>query len=152
VKREPWASPARPKGNRPTRGKPSLCIYANQWTRRAAPSATPFRPPMRVQLKRLENLASAPEAWKRGWSRAVENVVGDGAEWIWNIAAQHFPGAIQIVDLYHARSHLWDLARKLYPNDEVHQVAHARLAAACYTTGTRFRGAHVAAAPQATPS
>jgi len=62
------------------------------------------------------------EAWKRGWSRAQKKVVmGDGAEWIWNIADQHFPGAIQIVDLYHARQHLWDLARKLYPNDEVQQ-------------------------------
>lgn len=47
--------------------------------------------------------------------------MGDGAEWIWNIAAQHFPGAIQIVDLYHARQHLWVLARKLHPNDEIHQ-------------------------------
>jgi hypothetical protein len=59
------------------------------------------------------------EAWKRGWSRAAQKVVlGDGAEWIWNIAAQHFPGAIQIVDLYHARQHLWELARRLHPNDE----------------------------------
>jgi len=62
------------------------------------------------------------EAWKRGWSRAKTKVVlGDGAEWIWNIADQHFPGAIQIVDLYHARQHLWELARKLYPNDVVNQ-------------------------------
>jgi hypothetical protein len=58
------------------------------------------------------------EAWKRGWSRAVKKVViGDGAEWIWNLAKEHFPGAIQIVDLYHARQHLWDLARLLYPTD-----------------------------------
>ena len=62
------------------------------------------------------------EAWKRGWSRAEKKVViGDGAEWIWNIAAQHFPGAIQIVDLFHARQHLWELARKLYPNQEAEQ-------------------------------
>ena len=62
------------------------------------------------------------EAWKRGWSRAAKKVViGDGAEWIWNIADLQFPGAIQIVDLYHARQHLWDLARKLYPNQEAEQ-------------------------------
>jgi hypothetical protein len=62
------------------------------------------------------------EAWKRGWSRAHKKVVmGDGSEWIWNQAQQHFPGAMQIVDLYHAREHLWELARKLYPNDEVQQ-------------------------------
>ena len=62
------------------------------------------------------------EAWNRGWSCAVKKVViGDGAEWIWNLADQHFPGAIQIVDLYHARQHLWDIARKLYPNDALAQ-------------------------------
>ena len=62
------------------------------------------------------------EAWNRGWSRAAKKVVmGDGAEWIWNIAEQHFPGALQIVDLYHAREHLWDLARRLYPHDPVKQ-------------------------------
>ena len=59
------------------------------------------------------------EAWTRGWSRALIRVVmGDGAEWIWNLAARHFPGAILIVDLYHARQHLWQVARRLYPDDE----------------------------------
>jgi hypothetical protein len=62
------------------------------------------------------------EAWQRGWSRAEKKVViADGAEWIWNIAGQHFPGAIQIVDIFHAREHLWNLARALYPNEETRQ-------------------------------
>ena len=62
------------------------------------------------------------EAWNRGWSRAEKKVViADGAEWIWNLGDQHFPGAIQIVDLYHARQHLWEVARKLHPNDEANQ-------------------------------
>jgi hypothetical protein len=68
------------------------------------------------------------EAWKRGWSRAKKKVViGDGAEWIWNLTADHFPGAIQIVDLYHARQHLWDLARKLHPNDTGNQKAWTKV-------------------------
>jgi hypothetical protein len=59
------------------------------------------------------------EAWRRGWSRAKKKVlIGDGAIWIWNLADQHFPGAVQIVDLYHARQHLWDLSAKLFPADE----------------------------------
>jgi hypothetical protein len=62
------------------------------------------------------------EAWRRGWSRALKKVVmGDGAEWIWNLVALHFPDAIQIVDLYHARQHLWEVARQLYPDDKVSQ-------------------------------
>jgi hypothetical protein len=64
------------------------------------------------------------EAWNRGWSRAAKKVVmGDGADWIWNLADQHFPGAVQIVDLYHARQHLWELARRLHPNDPANQKA-----------------------------
>jgi hypothetical protein len=58
------------------------------------------------------------EAIRRGrrFAQAVI-VLGDGAPWIWNIAAEHFPGAIEIVDLYHAREHISDLAKSLYgPN------------------------------------
>lgn len=73
------------------------------------------------------------EAWKRGWSRAQKKVVlGDGAEWIWNLAQQHFPGAIQIVDLFHARQHLWELVRKLHPNDEGNRNAGS----GCSRTGS----------------
>ena len=62
------------------------------------------------------------EAWHRGWDHATIRVVmGDGSHWIWHIADPHFPGAMQIVDLYHAREHLWGLARKLYPADEAAQ-------------------------------
>ena len=68
------------------------------------------------------------EAWKRGWSRAQKKVVmGDGAEWIWNLAEQYFPGAVQIVDLFHARQHLWELVRKLYPNDAGKQKAWMKI-------------------------
>ncbi|MGH9455398.1 MAG: ISKra4 family transposase [Terriglobia bacterium] len=58
------------------------------------------------------------EAWVRGWESAtIKVVIGDGAVWIWNLADQHFPQSIQIVDLYHAREHLWKIAAWLYPND-----------------------------------
>lgn len=72
------------------------------------------------------------EAYQRGWEHAAKKVVlADGAEWIWNLADLHFSGAIQIVDLYHARQHLWELARKLHPNDAMKQKAwmkkHQRL-------------------------
>ncbi len=52
------------------------------------------------------------EAKRRGMDRAREVVVlGDGALWIWNIADEHFPGARQIVDLYHAHGHYGNVAR-----------------------------------------
>ncbi len=72
----------------------------------------------------IESAAEFPqriytEAHQRGWSRAqIQVVMGDGADWIWNICQEQFPGAVAIVDLYHARQHLWDLGAKLHPNDE----------------------------------
>ena len=58
------------------------------------------------------------EAWRRGWEWAnLKIVLADGAIWIWNLADQHFPGAIQIVDLFHARENLWKIAAWLHPND-----------------------------------
>lgn len=56
----------------------------------------------------------AAEARRRGAAHVRQLVIlGDGAVWIWNLATQHFPEATQIVDLYHAREHLHDLARLL---------------------------------------
>jgi hypothetical protein len=70
------------------------------------------------------------EAWERGWSRADKKVIlGDGAAWIWNIADREFPGAIQIVDLYHAREHLWDLAAQLFTDDKERKRWGARMQA-----------------------
>jgi len=56
----------------------------------------------------------AAEARRRGAGHARQlTVLGDGAVWIWNLASRHFPEATQIVDLFHAREHLHDLARLL---------------------------------------
>ena len=55
------------------------------------------------------------EAVRRGLNRATRvAVLGDGAPWIWTIADHHFHGAIQIVDLYHARQHISDLGKLVY--------------------------------------
>ena len=55
------------------------------------------------------------EAKRRGFERVGRPVVmGDGALWIWNMASEFFPGAIQIVDLYHAKEHLSDVGKSIY--------------------------------------
>ena len=54
------------------------------------------------------------EGTRRGADHVRQfTILGDGAAWIWNIAGSKFPGATQIVDLFHAREHLHDLARLL---------------------------------------
>ena len=55
------------------------------------------------------------EAQRRGFDQAPRRVVlGDGAAWIWNLADDLFPGAHQIVDLFHAKQHLADVATAVY--------------------------------------
>jgi hypothetical protein len=57
----------------------------------------------------------AREARRRGFDAAARRaVLGDGALWIWNLADEQLPGAIQIVDLYHAKQHLSDVAKAIY--------------------------------------
>ena len=57
----------------------------------------------------------ALEAHRRGIDAAGEVIVlGDGAEWIWNLADEHFPQATQILDWYHASERIWELGRALY--------------------------------------
>jgi hypothetical protein len=58
------------------------------------------------------------EAARRGLFEAKRVVIlGDGAEWIRTIAQTHFPNAIHIIDLYHAREHLVDLCKLLFDRD-----------------------------------
>ncbi|HEY7064606.1 MAG TPA: ISKra4 family transposase [Chloroflexota bacterium] len=40
-------------------------------------------------------------------------VLGDGARWIWTLAAEHFGARREVVDFYHASEHLWTVARLL---------------------------------------
>ena len=55
------------------------------------------------------------EAERRGFDTAERRVIlGDGAPWIWNFADEHFPDATQIVDIFHAKGHLFEVAKAIY--------------------------------------
>jgi len=57
------------------------------------------------------------EAKRRGLDTAQRVIIlGDGAVWIWNIADECFPYAIQIVDLYHASEYYWKVAKTVLGN------------------------------------
>lgn len=63
------------------------------------------------------------EALTRGLAHAeLVVVLGDGAHWIWNLAALHFPHAVHIVDLYHAREHLHTLLKLIFPPGEFYKA------------------------------
>ena len=57
--------------------------------------------------------------WPRAQAAGVEGarlvvVLGDGAVWIWNLAAELFPHRVEILDWYHADEHVSATARLLY--------------------------------------
>jgi hypothetical protein len=69
------------------------------------------------------------EAARRRFDLAPRRaVIGDGAPWIWNIATELFPDAIQIVDRYHVHERLSELAKILYGPQtvEAHRWTHER--------------------------
>lgn len=55
------------------------------------------------------------EARRRHWTQARETVaIGDGAPWIWNLVGEHFYDSQQVVDWYHAATHLHQAANALH--------------------------------------
>ncbi len=55
------------------------------------------------------------EATRRGFQDAARRVVlGDGAAWIWRIADEQFPDAVQIVDRFHVKQHLSDAGKDIF--------------------------------------
>ena len=45
-------------------------------------------------------------------------ILGDGAHWIWEMAAEHFGAErTEIVDYWHATEHVWTVGRALLGED-----------------------------------
>lgn len=85
--------------------------------------------------------AFAPALWQLASVHDVPNaahssVTADGAEWIWNVAADYFPDSTQIVDWFHAKQHLSDAAQALFPENN-----HAAAAWLAQRTDDLFAGA-----------
>jgi hypothetical protein len=68
------------------------------------------------------------EAIRRGmaWAKTVV-FLGDGAVWVWKVAQLNFPGAVCILDYYHACEHLTLLAETLYGEGSPAAKRHYRL-------------------------
>lgn len=67
------------------------------------------------------------EAVRRGLHSARRVVVlGDGAQWIENLAGLHFGGAVRVIDLYHAREHVAGLADALFANPQSRKLHRER--------------------------
>ena len=94
------------------------------------------------------------EAMRRGFGQASRQVViGDGAPWIWNIAEGLFPNALQIVDRYHVKEHLSQVAKALYGSAAAAprwaQRRHQELDSGRWRSLTAALARHAARSPEA---
>jgi hypothetical protein len=88
----------------------------------------PTKRPEKLELRAVAqsfvtDLADATTFGPRLWAEATQRgvlesdeqvVIGDGAHWIWTLADEYFPGAVQILDWYHATQYVWSAAHAIY--------------------------------------
>lgn len=97
------------------RRAPGASITPSEWDRRDLPA-----PAVRSVMAAIEEAAAfgtrcAAEAARLGMTDPkLISVLGDGAEWIWNLAEHHFPGASQCLDFWHGSGHLGDGAKAVF--------------------------------------
>jgi hypothetical protein len=97
------------------RREPDEPISPSEWDKRDLPA-----PSVRSVVAAVEEAAAfgercAAEATRLGLDDPKQlNVLGDGAEWIWNLAEQRFPGASQCLDFWHAAGHLGEGAKAVF--------------------------------------
>jgi hypothetical protein len=94
------------------RGAPAS---AADWDQRDLPA-----PSVRAVVAAIEEAPTfggrcGAEARRLGLTEPSDlTVLGDGAEWIWNLSRQQFPGAAEHLDVYHAAEHVAEAARRAF--------------------------------------
>ena len=115
-----WSAEARDADDTPVRD-PGSVTYSAAIERAASRDTDPGPSEFAARVVR--------EATRRGFAQAPRRVVlGDGAPWIWNLADEHCPDALQIVDRFHAKEHLSTVAKAVYgvTSELGRQWAHQR--------------------------
>lgn len=101
-----WTAESRDQKGHPVRD-PGSVSYTAAIESAASPDTSPRPSPFAERTLR--------EAQRRRFQQAPRRVLlGDGALWIWKLAEMHFPNVVEIVDLFHAKQHLSDVAKAVY--------------------------------------
>ncbi len=101
-----WTAESRDAAGRPVRD-PGAASYSAAIESAASRDTDAEPSPFAQRMRREAERRGFPQAERRGF-------LGDGAQWIWRSAGEDYPGALQIVDLWHAKEKLWDVAKALY--------------------------------------
>jgi transposase len=105
-----WTAESRDEDDKPVRDRGST-TYSAAIESAATVDTSPQRSEFAERVLR--------EATRRGFTQASRCVVlGDGSAWIWNIAKELFPQAIQILDRFHAKEHLSKVGKLIYGDGE----------------------------------
>ena len=98
-------------------------LKAGAWFRTDAPAPSTPEDTWEIRARDISYYCDVAEAstfgallWATGYARGVLRArelvfIGDGADWIWNLVAEHYPQATQIVDWFHARERLGVVAK-----------------------------------------
>lgn len=101
------------------------CVFAPDAC--ATPETRPTLTARQVVAVRGTPAALAAQLWPRVAPLADGDrptvVVGDGAPWIWHLAAELFPHRVEVLDWYHADEHVSAVARTLYGDGTPKAVA-----------------------------
>jgi hypothetical protein len=141
-----WSAEARDREGLPMRDEGSVS-YSAAIESAATPDTSEDRSAFAERVLR--------EASRRRFSEAQRQVViGDGAPWIWNMAQELFPGAIQIVDRFHVKETLHRTALAIFGStrDQARPWATARcdeLDEGKLLAIVRALGPHVVTSPEA---
>jgi len=110
-----------PDGSAKTRQIKMGCVFTQSLDAEGQPQRDPLSSAYVSTFGEVSDLSNMlySEALKAGYATAQTTVfLGDGAEWIWNMAEDRFRDAVQIVDFYHACEHLHSLCLTLEPNPD----------------------------------
>jgi hypothetical protein len=120
---EGWRDVKAAVAARRQRGEPA---DAAAWDQRHLPSPT-----VRSVIAAVEEASAfgercAAEMRRLGLTDPTQlNVLGDGAEWIWNLSGRCFPGASENLDVYHGAEHAAEAARRVFGEGTAETKAEA---------------------------
>jgi hypothetical protein len=88
---------------------------AATWEERDLPAPTARRVVAAIEPAAAFGARCAAEAARLGLTDpSALSALGDGAEWLWNLVEEHFPGARQCLDIYHGAEHLAGAAKRVF--------------------------------------
>lgn len=113
-----WSAEGRDKEGVPTRD-PGSVTYTAAIETAASSDTSDGIPPFAQRVLRETSRRRYFEAKRRAF-------LGDGAAFIWNLADEHAPGSIQVLDRFHAKEHLTEAARAIWvPDGDNYKRWHA---------------------------